>query len=93
LTRVYSPHSLFDAVLKALENFKPGEPACWPGCCGWRLDTGLVALIWSHIQLEPVGSAAFGYVRVGEGKSKHVKENCTANRTRTTDAGRAPENV
>jgi integrase len=42
------------------------------------IDTGLrvgeaVALVWSDIQLEPVGSAAFGYVRVREGKSKHAK--------------------
>jgi hypothetical protein len=28
---------------------------------------------WTDIQLEPVGSAAFGYVRVGEGKSKQAK--------------------
>jgi integrase len=42
------------------------------------LDTGLrvgelVRLTWSDIQLEPVGSAAFGYLRVREGKSKNAK--------------------
>jgi integrase len=42
------------------------------------IDTGLrvgeaVALKWSDIELMPVGSAAFGYLRVREGKSKHAK--------------------
>lgn len=42
------------------------------------LDTGLrvgevVRLTWADIQLEPVGSAAFGYLRVREGKSKNAK--------------------
>lgn len=42
------------------------------------LDTGLrvgelVKLTWADVQLEPVGSAAFGYVRVREGKSKQAK--------------------
>ena len=30
-------------------------------------------LTWADVQLEPVGSAAFGYVRVREGKSKQAK--------------------
>lgn len=42
------------------------------------LDTGLrvgeaVKLTWADVQLEPVGSAASGYVRVREGKSKQAK--------------------
>lgn len=38
------------------------------------LDTGeVVRLTWEDIQLEPVGSAAFGYLRVREGKSKNAK--------------------
>ena len=42
------------------------------------LDTGLrvgevVRLTWDDIQLEPVGSARFGYVRVKKGKSKNAK--------------------
>jgi integrase len=42
------------------------------------LDTGLrvgevVRLTWVDLQLEPVGSAAFGYLRVREGKSKNAK--------------------
>ena len=44
------------------------------------LDTGLrvgevVHLTWDDIQLEPVGSARFGYVRVRKGKSKNAKRN------------------
>jgi len=42
------------------------------------IDTGLrvgeaVALTWADIEMTPVGSAAFGYLRVREGKSEHAK--------------------